>query len=320
MPETAARPSDAVRVGVDVGGTFTDLVVARADGTLRVGKVSSTPADPAVAVLDGLAALLRQAGIPPPCVVEVVHGTTVASNTILQKTGAATGLLTTRGFRDVLEIGRIRTPDLYDLTWDKPVPLVPRRRRLEVDERLAADGSAILPLDIGSVVAATDRLVADGVTSLAICFLHSPVNPAHEQAAERAVRARHPGLDVSASWRVLPESPEYERTSTTVVNAYLLPVMRRYLTRLADGLGRIGITAPLLVVASNGGGEGGGGRRRAAGLRGGVRSRRRRGRGRPPRRGDRDREPHRLRHGRHHREGVPRGGRSPRADRGVRVP
>jgi N-methylhydantoinase A len=186
-------------------------------------------------------------------VVEVVHGTTVASNTILQKTGARTGLLTTRGFRDVLEIGRIRTPALFDLAWDKPAPLVERRHRLEVDERIGADGVVVHPLDRGSVEAAAARLVADGIESIALCFLNSYVDPAHERAAEHIVRARYPGLDVTASYRVLPEIKEYERTSTTVVNAYLLPVMRRYLSNLAAGLRGIGVDAPLLVVASNGG-------------------------------------------------------------------
>jgi N-methylhydantoinase A len=242
-----------VRIGVDIGGTFTDIVLTRPDGTVLVSKVSSTPDDPARSVVDGVDALLRSAGVAPGEVVEVVHGTTVASNTILQKTGARTGLLTTRGFRDVLEIGRIRTPDLYDLAWDKPVPLVERRWRCEVDERMGADGRVVRPLDPATVDAAVERLVADGVTSLAICFINAYVNPAHEQAAERLVRARCPALHVSASYRVLPEIKEYERTSTTVVNAYLLPVMQRYLAGLAAGLARINVTAPLLVVASNGG-------------------------------------------------------------------
>ena len=243
----------AARVGVDVGGTFTDLVLALPDGSLRVSKVSSTPDDPGVAVVEGLAALLRAAGVAPGDVAEIVHGTTVASNTILQKVGAPTGLLTTRGFRDVLEIGRVRTPDLYDLTWDKPRPLVPRRHRLEVDERIAADGSIVRPLDPASVLDAADALVAAGLTSIAICFINSYANPVHEQASERLVRERHPRVDVTASYAVLPEIKEYERTSTTTVNAYLLPAMRGYLDTLAAGLARLGVRAPLLVVASNGG-------------------------------------------------------------------
>lgn len=241
------------RVGIDIGGTFTDIVVEREDGTLLVNKTPSTPDDPGAAVVHGLAQVLRAAEIDPAGVVEIVHGTTVASNAILQKRGARTGLLTTRGFRDVLEIGRIRTPELFDLTWDKPVPLVERRWRLEVDERMSASGAVVRPLDPASVTVAADRLAAEGVEAVAICLVNSYANPAHERQVERLVRERHPGLHVAASWRVLPEIKEYERTSTTVVNAYLLPIMQRYLANLAAGLARIGIRAPLLVVASNGG-------------------------------------------------------------------
>ncbi len=242
-----------VRVGVDIGGTFTDIVLARADGTLLVSKVSSTPHDPGVAVVKGLEALLASADIAPASVIEIVHGTTVASNTILQKVGARTGLITTKGFRDVLEIGRIRTPDMFDLTWDKPVPLVERRWRLEVDERIGADGAIVKPLDLAQVEQAADRLIADGITSIAVCFINSYRNSVHEEQAEALLRRKYPALDVTVSCRVLPEIKEYERTSTTVVNAYLLPIMRRYLDNLSAGLRRIGITAPLLVVASNGG-------------------------------------------------------------------
>jgi N-methylhydantoinase A len=252
MARSASSPLGA-RVGVDIGGTFTDIVLRLPDGSLRVSKVSSTPDDPGLAVIEGLAGLLRASGVAPADVAEIVHGTTVASNTILQKTGARTGLITTRGFRDVLEIGRVRTPDLYDLTWEKPLPLVPRRLRLEIDERVSADGTVITPLAEDQVVAAAERLVDAGVDVIAICFINSYANPAHEQAAERLVRARFPKIDVSASYAVLPEIKEYERTSTTVVNGYLLPVMRRYLANLASGLRGIGLDAPLLIVASNGG-------------------------------------------------------------------
>ena len=241
------------RIGVDIGGTFTDIVLAREDGRLLVSKVSSTPDDPGRAVVTGLATLLEQAGVAPREVMEIVHGTTIASNTILQKKGAKTGLITTKGFRDILEIGRIRTPDLYDLDWDKPVPLVERRYRLEVDERIAADGSVVRPLDDAGLLAAADRLVAMGVDAVALCFLNSYVNPAHERRAEGLLGLRYPDLPLCCSYRILPEIKEYERTSTTVVNAYLLPVMRRYLGNLTAGLTRVGIAAPLLVVASNGG-------------------------------------------------------------------
>jgi N-methylhydantoinase A len=248
-PPTAAR----VRVGVDIGGTFTDIVLRLPDGRLRVSKVSSTPHDPGAAVVAGLADLLRQADVKPADVALVVHGTTVASNTILQKRGARVGLLTTRGFRDVLEIGRVRMPGLFDLTWEKPAPLVPRQLRLEVDERVAADGGIVRPLDEAGLLAAADRLAALGAEVIAVCFINSYVNPVHERAALDLLSARYPSLDVTASCLVLPEIKEYERTSTVVVNAYLLPVMRRYLATLSGGLRRIGIGAPLLIVASNGG-------------------------------------------------------------------
>jgi N-methylhydantoinase A len=162
-------------------------------------------------------------------------------------------LITTRGFRDVLEIGRIRMPEMFDLTWSKPKPLVPRRYRLEVAERIAADGTIVEPLQENDVVGAAQQLIDAGIESIAICFINSYRNPAHEQRAETLIRALHPHLLVSASYAVLPEMKEYERTSTTVVNAYLLAAMQRYLTRLMDGLRDIGIAAPVLVMTSNGG-------------------------------------------------------------------
>src|SRR5215472_4126832 len=149
-----------VRVAVDIGGTFTDIVLMAGDAVLHEAKVSTTPGDPSEAVIAGVAALLRKLAIPPSAVAEVLHGTTVASNTILQKSGAATGLITTRGFRDVLEIGRIRMPEMFDLTWSKPQPLVPRRHRLEVGERMAADGVVVEDLNEADVLAAAEKLSA----------------------------------------------------------------------------------------------------------------------------------------------------------------
>jgi N-methylhydantoinase A len=242
-----------VRVAVDIGGTFTDIVLMAGDAVLHEAKVSTTPSDPSEAVIAGVAALLRRLAIPPSAVAEVLHGTTVASNTILQKSGAATGLITTRGFRDVLEIGRIRMPEMFDLTWSKPQPLVPRRHRLEVGERMAADGSVVEDLNETEVLAAVEKLSAAGIESIAICFINSYRNPRHEQRAEAIIRAAFPQMLLTASCAVLPEMKEYERTSTTVVNAYLLAAMRRYLNRLEDGLRQAGIAAPVLVMTSNGG-------------------------------------------------------------------
>ncbi len=243
----------AARIGVDVGGTFTDVVLALPGGRLFVNKTTTTPRDPGEGVVAGVRAVLSESGLAPASITEIVHGTTVGSNTILQKIGARTGLITTRGFRDVLEIGRIRTPGMFDLTWRKPDPLVPRRWRREAIERMAADGSVVTALDEDSVRAAAAFFQAEGVEAVAICFLNSYVNPAHERRAAALLRESAPALLVTASCEVLSEIQEYERTSTAVVNAYILPAMRGYLSRLQERLAAIGLDAPVQVMASNGG-------------------------------------------------------------------
>jgi N-methylhydantoinase A len=249
---TPKRATSGARIGVDIGGTFTDLVLTDRKGRIFHRKVSSTPAAPDAAVIEGVGAIIADAGISAADVVEVVHGTTVGSNTLLQKAGAPTGLITTKGFRDVLEIGRLRTPGMFDLQWEKPLPLVPRRHRREVAERIAADGTVLVPLDEAELIAAAGDLVAAGLTSIAICFLNSYRNPAHERRAEEVLLAHFPDVKITSSISVLPEAKEYERTSTTVVNAYVRPVLEDYLTRLERGLMGAGITAPLLVCNSNG--------------------------------------------------------------------
>ena len=241
------------RIAVDIGGTFTDLVLLGADGRSHYLKQASTPDRPEVAVIEGVETLLRTAALTPGDIAEVLHGTTVGSNTLLQKQGAVTGLITTKGFRDVLEIGRVRTPDMFDLTWKKPEPLVPRRFRREVDERITAEGEVLIPIDAKEAVAVARSLAEEGVQSIAICFLNSYRNPHHEHAAEAAIRAALPDVAVTSSVSVLPEIKEYERTSTAVVNAYVLPVLQSYIARLEEGLRRAGIDAPLLVSNSNGG-------------------------------------------------------------------
>jgi N-methylhydantoinase A len=243
----------SARLAVDIGGTFTDIVLALDDGRLLLEKIRSTTREPERAVIAGTARVLEAAGIGGEAVSEVLHGTTVASNTILQREGARTGLITTRGFRDVLEIGRVRTPELYDIMWDKPAPLVRRRHRLEVTERVMADGAVLEPLDEAGVIEAADWLVGEGIEALGICFINSHRNSAHERRALALVAGRHPTLALSASVDILPQVKEYERTSTTVVNAYVLPVMRRYLDRLAEGLAGLGISGPLLITSSAGG-------------------------------------------------------------------
>lgn len=229
-------------LGVDVGGTFTDFLLWQ-DGRLALHKRPSTPVDPGQGVLQGLA----EAAWRPQ---EVVHGSTVATNALLERKGAKTALITTGGFRDVLAIGRQTRPRLYDLSPRRPPPLVPDELRLEADERLDYRGQVLAALDPKEVEALLDRLEAAGVESLAVCLLFSFLNPKHEQAIAEAARRR--GLYVSASHDVLPEYREYERTSTTVVNAYVSPVVGHYLARLEDGLRAEGVQR-LAVMQSSGG-------------------------------------------------------------------
>ncbi|WP_250519154.1 hydantoinase/oxoprolinase family protein [Caballeronia sp. ATUFL_M1_KS5A] len=243
----------SARIGVDIGGTFTDLVLLDDKGQVTFTKVSSTPAAPEEAVLTGVERILQQAGLKTDDVTEVLHGTTVGSNTMLQKVGAKCGLITTKGFRDVLEIGRVRTPTMFDLTWDKPTPLVERRYRLEVDERTLASGEVERPTPVAEIIKAGEFFKSEGVESVAICFINSYKNGENEAAALEAFQKNFPDISVTASISVLPELREYERTSTTVVNAYVLPALRTYLQRLENGLKRIGVNAPLLVSNSNGG-------------------------------------------------------------------
>ncbi len=241
------------RLGVDIGGTFTDLVLRGDDGRVFVKKVSSTPDDYARGIIAGVAELLAEHGLPGAALGEIVHGTTVASNAILELKGAKTGLITTAGFRDVLEIRRLRMPTLYDMAWQKPPTLVERYLRVEVDERINHRGEVLTPLDADSLTRAVDSLLHEGVEVIAVCLLNSYANPAHERVIADYLRARAPGLPLSISSEVSPEIKEYERTSTTVVNAYVTPIVRRYLERLGAGLGELGLRAPLLIMQSSGG-------------------------------------------------------------------
>jgi N-methylhydantoinase A len=246
-------PRSEVRVGVDIGGTFTDIVLLSADGNIVTRKLSTTPDEYGRAVVDGTGGLSEQLGLEPERVGEVVHGTTVATNAVLELKGARTGLLTTEGFRDVLEVRRIRSPELYNLFYEKPRPLVERRHRQEVAGRIDHTGAEVRPLDLAAAERALARLVNEGIESVAVCFINAYANPAHEQAVGDVARRRFPQLELSLSSEVLPEIREYERTSTTVINAYLMPVVRRYLQDLAYELQRIGVRAPLLIMQSNGG-------------------------------------------------------------------
>lgn len=243
----------SLRLGIDIGGTFTDLVAQKSDGSLNILKVTSTPDDPGKAVVSGLLHLLKSIDADMTDVTEIVHGTTVGSNTILQKAGAKTGLLTTKGFRDVLEIGRIRTPVMFDLTWEKPLPLSQRRHRREVFERINAKGEIVTPLNENDVREAAKFFQEEGVESVAICFLNSFMNSVHEVKARDILATEFPDIATTSSFEVLPEIKEYERTSTTVVNAYLLKSMRAYLKRLSETLYDAGLRAPIRVINSRGG-------------------------------------------------------------------
>jgi N-methylhydantoinase A len=242
------------RIGVDVGGTFTDFTVLDEDSfAVHYHKVSSTPADPSEAIRKGTSEVLDKLGIAPSQVSFMGHGTTVATNLIIERRGVDSGLLTTRGFRDVLEIGRQTRPSLFDYTVTKPQPLVPRSRRVEVSERIDAAGDVRAPLDEEDLERAVLALKEAGVRAVAICFLHSYRNNAHEERAREIVRRHLPDCYVSVSSEILPEFREYERLSTTVLNAYAGPRMQTYLDRLDEGIRGLGVPVSPYTVHSNGG-------------------------------------------------------------------
>ena len=241
------------RLGVDIGGTFTDIVILGDDGAVHSKKILSTPDDYSRAIEDGVRSLLSETDVQPGDIAEVAHGTTVATNAIIERKGVRVALVTTQGFRDVLEIGRYRAPRLYDVQFRKPEPLVERRLRFEVPERIDAAGNVDMPLDEAAVVAVAEQCAAAGVDAVAICLLNAYVNARHEEAAAALFRKHHPDLPVTVSSELVPQIQEYERTSTTVVNAYIRPVIERYARRLEDRLHTIGITVPLNIMQSNGG-------------------------------------------------------------------
>ncbi|WP_160316961.1 hydantoinase/oxoprolinase N-terminal domain-containing protein, partial [Ardenticatena maritima] len=230
------------RIGIDVGGTFTDIVLFDGE-TWRIDKVPTTPDDQSRAIV----AVLQR--LAEPLETPIVHGTTVATNALLERRGAPTALITTRGFRDVLAIGRQHRPYLYRLAQHRPPPLVPDEWRLEVPERLSADGRLIEPLDEAVVRQLAERIAASDIESLAVVLLFSFLDARHERRIAEIVREYAPDVPISLSSEILPEYREYERTATTVVNAYVCPPVRRYLTRLANGIGQ----RPVWLMQSNGG-------------------------------------------------------------------
>jgi N-methylhydantoinase A len=258
VEETIMKESEMKRggwmLGSDIGGTFTDLFLYHPESErTAILKVPSTPEDPSVGLLDGVAELLAREKLHAGNLDRFVHGTTVATNALLEHKGAPTGLITTRGFRDLLEIARQRRPTLYDLFFDKPAPLIPRRLRLEVTERCDYTGRVIVPLDMGEVEAAIVELKEERVKSIAVCFLYSFMNHDHELAVVDRIRELFPEAFVCASCQVLPEWREYERVSTTTANAYLGPAIKGYMNHLQARTREMGIPTEPRIMQSNGG-------------------------------------------------------------------
>jgi len=242
-------------IGVDIGGTFTDIVCAGSDGSLRLMKRPTTGGDPAQAVRDAVAAMHAEWGIEPAAIARFVHGSTVATNAVIERKGARTGIVTTAGFKDVLEIGRQMRHRMYDLILSPETPgfLAPGSRRKEVRERISAQGEIVAPLDEGDVRRSAAELAADGVEAIAIVFLFSFLDPAHERRAAEIIAAAHPGIALSLSSEVDPAFREYERTAVTAFDAYIKPVVAGYLARMDADLAAAGVPAPLQIMQSRGG-------------------------------------------------------------------
>ena len=240
-------------MGIDIGGTFTDLLATEDGRHVWKIKVLTTPLDPSVGALDAVQRLVKADGVDPSRVAVVIHATTLASNALLTGNVPRTALVTTEGFRDVLEIGRQNRPELYNLHVDRLPPLVPRRFRFEVFERISYDGKVLEPIDVSETVRVARKIKQLGIGSVAVCLLHSYANSRHEKELGRILAKVHPNARVSLSSQLLPEFREYERTSTTVVNACLRPLFSDYLKKLGDGLGELGIQVPVFVMQSNSG-------------------------------------------------------------------
>jgi len=243
-----------VIVGIEVGGTFTDLIAVLDDGRAVIHKTPSTPDDPSRAAISGFNELLQRLGAKGGEVSELLHGSTIVANSLIQRRGAKVALLTTAGFRDVLFIQRQDKSVVYDMFYQKPAPLISRDMVLDVPERMAANGDVVAPLDEAKVIEHVDRLVGEqGVDSIAVCLLHAYANPAHERAIGDLIAARHPDIYVSLSSEVAPEHREYERASTVVISAFVRPVVERYLSKFEDDARGVGFLGTPLIMLSNGG-------------------------------------------------------------------
>lgn len=241
-------------LGADVGGTFTDFVyTAPHEGTTISFKVPLTPDEPARAVIDGLRQLVSEFGVDLATIGSFIHGTTIGANTLIQRAGVTTGLLVTSGFRDVLEIGRLRLTDPTNYQVEKTTPIVPRRLVREINERMLASGDVLHPLDTAELHATVQDLIDDGVEALAVSFMHAYANPAHEQQAIDYITASFPDLYACRSSQVWPQQREFERTLVTAINAYVGRPMSDYFTYLEGEAAKEGLQAPVLTTKSNGG-------------------------------------------------------------------
>jgi N-methylhydantoinase A len=243
------------RIGVDIGGTFTDFALFDdATGEIMTHKRLTTPDDPSQAVVEGVRTLAAETGIAIAEVATLVHGTTLVTNALIERRGAPTAMLVTAGFRDTLDIGLERRYDLFDLRIRFPAPLVPRRLRFEVGERIAYDGTIRATPDFTALEAPLETAIeTDGIESVAICFLHSYLDPRHERAAAAWLAARFPRLKVSVSSDIFPFMREFERWTTTCMNAFVQPVVDRYVARLEAGLATLGFAGNFLIMTSSGG-------------------------------------------------------------------
>ncbi|MCW5773078.1 MAG: hydantoinase/oxoprolinase family protein [Rhodospirillaceae bacterium] len=241
------------RIGIDIGGTFADFSLMDETGKVRIAKVPSTPANPEESVINGIRQFQEQYGIDPSEIVYFVHGTTIGVNTVIQRNGARTGLLVTKGFRDILNLGRSRLPDIYDLLAEKPAPLVRRRHVREIDERMLANGEMLRGVAAEEVRAAAQALVADGVEAITVSFLHSYRNDANERAAKQIIEEACPGVFVSLSSEIWPQIREYERTLISVINAFVGKKMSRYFVSLEKKVAATGMKSTILSTKSNGG-------------------------------------------------------------------
>ncbi|MBW2614335.1 MAG: hydantoinase/oxoprolinase family protein, partial [Deltaproteobacteria bacterium] len=242
------------RLGCDIGGTFTDFVLVDGEtGTFQTHKCLTTPSDPSDAVEEGVRQLDRRVPGFMAGTAEFIHGTTLVINAIIERKGAVTGLITTKGFRDVLELGREIRYDAYDIFSEYPEPLIPRFLRREIIERIGSDGRVIIPLDTDDAETVLADLLAEGIQSLAVCLINSYENPAHEKKIKAMVNAAAPELSLSTSFEVLPQIREYERTCTTATNAYVKPITSLYLNRLSSRLDLMGFKGKLFIMLSSGG-------------------------------------------------------------------